>query len=330
MKTIRLSGIILLSAMLLIACKKVSYKKTNSGLAYKLYPGKGKDSAIKAGDVVKINYSILFNDSLMDNFSSYGKMPAYVMVQAQMMGKPTYDFRELIIQMRKGDSIVTVQMADSLLKEGSPLLPPHAQKGDRIITRIRIADVFATDSLARADYDKEMVRDRPRQLKEQEKEIAAMAKAAEEQFNREYEELKKSGEVDKEIKAMEMYLAGKKINARRTGKGTFVEIKEQGTGPAAAVKKYVLVKYTGKILATDSTFESNSYPLRLGNWSVIPGWEEGLLIFNEGGKGTLYIPGFLAYGRNPRPGSPFKPFDALKFDVELVKVSDTPIEQPGQ
>jgi len=330
MKTTRLFGILLLSAALLTACKKVSYKKTTSGLAYKLYPGKGKDTLIKAGDIVKINYAILFNDSLMDNFTSYGKMPAYVMVQAQMMDKPSYDFRELILQMRKGDSIVTVQMADSLMKQGSPLLPPNATKGDRIITRIRIVEVFATDSLARADYDKEIVKDRPRQLKEQEKERAAMAKAQEEQFSKEYEELQKSGEVDKAIKAMEAYLAAKKINAQRTGKGTYVEIQQQGTGPAAAVKKYVLVKYAGKMIANDKPFDSGSYALQLGSFSVIRGWEEGLLLFKEGGKGRLFIPGFLAYGKNPRQGSPFGPFEALKFDVEILKVSDTPIEQPQQ
>ncbi len=308
----------------------MSYKKTGSGLAYKLFRGKSTDSLIKAGDFVKFNYSIRFNDSLMDNFYSYDKMPGYLMVQAQTPGKPSYDFRELIIQMRKGDSIVTVQMADTLLKEGSPLLPANASKGDRLTTRIYIVDVFATDSLAMTDYNKELERDKPRQMKEQEKEKAAFVKATDEQFRKEYEELKKSGEVDKEIREMEAWLAAKKINTERTGLGTYVEIQQQGAGPAAAEKKYVLVKYNGRMIANDQPFDSGSYALQLGSRGVIRGWEEGLLLFKEGGKGRLFIPGFLAYGKNPRPGSPFKPFEALKFDVELLKVSDTVIAQPGQ
>jgi FKBP-type peptidyl-prolyl cis-trans isomerase len=49
---------------------------------------------------------------------------------------------------------------------------------------------------------------------------------------------------------------------------------------------------------------------------VIEGWDEGLKLFKAGGKGTLYIPGFLAYGKNANP--PFKSFEALTFDVEVL------------
>jgi FKBP-type peptidyl-prolyl cis-trans isomerase len=58
----------------------------------------------------------------------------------------------------------------------------------------------------------------------------------------------------------------------------------------------------------------------MGN--VIRGWDEGLLLFKKGGKGTIFIPGFLAYGKG-QAGSPFKPFQAMKFDVELLNVSDS-------
>ena len=47
----------------------------------------------------------------------------------------------------------------------------------------------------------------------------------------------------------------------------------------------------------------------------------GLTEFNEGGKGTLYIPGYLAYGSDPGPAN--KPYAALYFDVEVLNVSDT-------
>ncbi|HEX7847962.1 MAG TPA: FKBP-type peptidyl-prolyl cis-trans isomerase, partial [Chitinophagaceae bacterium] len=81
--------------------------------------------------------------------------------------------------------------------------------------------------------------------------------------------------------------------------------------------------YTGKVIDTDSTFESGVYPFQLGTSSAIRGWDEGIPLFKQGGKGTLFIPGFLAYGNNPN--SAFKPFAALKFDIELLEVSDKPI-----
>ncbi len=145
-------------------------------------------------------------------------------------------------------------------------------------------------------------------MKEQEEEMAKMKKQMEEQRMKEEAEMEKSGEAAKGVKAMEEYLAKKNIQAQKTGKGTFVLIKEQGTGPAAELGKYVNVKYTGKILRTDSTFESNVFPLHLGEDPVIAGWTEGLQLFKQGGKGTLYIPGFRAYGANPRPGSGFQSF----------------------
>jgi FKBP-type peptidyl-prolyl cis-trans isomerase len=232
--------------------------------------------------------------------------------------------------MRKGDSIITVQMADTLLKQPQPppFLPSNAKKGDRLTITIRIVEVFKIDSLAQVDYNIEAERDRPRQMKEQEAMMAKTKKDREEQIKKEDEELAKSGEIAKEIQEIEKYLTAKKINAQKTGKGTFVELKQQGSGPLAEAKKYVLVKYTGRFLSTDSIFQTNSYPFQLGMGDVIRGWDEGLLLFKEGGKGTLFIPGFLAYGKNAPPGSPFKPFESLKFDVELIKVSDTLIEQP--
>ena len=114
---------------------------------------------------------------------------------------------------------------------------------------------------------------------------------------------------------MESYLASKKITAQQTGSGTFVVIKQQGTGASVNDEDTVTVKYTGRILATDSVFQSNTYTFPLGE-AADQGWDEGVKLFKVGGKGTIYIPGFLAYGANPRP--PFRPFEALIFDVELT------------
>ena len=326
----RINYLLVLIATLLFtaACKNVSYKKTKSGLAYKIFPSNGKDSLLKEGQIVKFNYSIKFNDSLMDRFNSYGKVPGYVKVQA--MPKPSYDFQELLTMLKKGDSVITVQMADTLLKQQSQLLPPNAKKGDRLTMSLKIVEVFLVDSLAMADYTIEMEKDKPRQMKEQEEQIAKQQKEQEEQRLKEEQELEKSGEIAKELKEMEAWLASKNIKAQKTGKGTYVYIQEQGTGPAAENNKYVNVKYTGKLLETDSVFQSNSYAFQLGKGAAIRGWDEGLLLFKKGGKGTLFVPGFLAYGKNPPPGSPFKVFEPLKFDIELLDVSDAPIQQQEQ
>lgn len=329
MKPVYYSLVMIATIAIAASCNNVSYQKTKSGMLYKIISsGKANDSLIKEGQIVKFNYTIKFNDSLMDRFNSYGKLPGYVKIPNEQ--KPAYDFQEILTLMRKGDSAITVQMADTLMKMQSQMLPPNAKKGDRLTMTIKITDVFAIDSIAQGDFQKEQEKDRPRQMKEQEEQMAKMEKEMNEQKQKDELEMEKSGEAAKGVQEMEAFLKAKNITAQKTGKGTFVVIQQQGTGPQAEDGKYVTVKYDGKFLATDSSFQANSYTFQLGKGKVVAGWDEGLKLFKEGGKGTLYVPGFRAYGKNPPQGSPFKPFEPLKFDVELLKVSDTLPNEPAQ
>ena len=306
---------------LMTACKNVNYRKTKSGLLYKIFPGKGGGSLVREGNVVKYNVTYKLNDDSV-LYTSYGKAPSYNNVKE--VGAGTYNMAEIFTMMRKGDSAVTVQILDSLIKRGAQI-PFAVHKGDRLVSHFRIIEVFATDSLARPDFNAEMEKDKPRQMKEQEEKVAKMKKQQMQEMDDAIAQYEASGEAAKGIKEMEAWLAAKKINAKRTGKGTFVLIQDAGSGAPAQAGKYVQVKYTGKLLSNDSTFESNVYPsLQLGVDPVIKGWEEGLELFKQGGKGTIYIPGFLAYGN--QPGSMFKPFAPMKFDVEILEVSDKPIE----
>lgn len=308
----------------LTACNQVSYKKTKTGLLYKIIPSSNKDSLVKSGQWLKIHFTQKINeDSVLQ--TTYGKMPIY----QQLVENPnlTYDPAEVFPFLKKGDSVVIVQFVDSLLaKQNNPgaALPPYLKKGDKLTLYFTVLDVLRSDSAYQNDVQKELVKDKPRQDKEQAEQMEKMRKEIKEQKEKEYAELKKTGEDVKQIKVVEDYLAKKGIKATKTGTGTFVVINQQGTGPKAEVGKFLTVKYSGKFLRTDSVFQENTYPgLELGVGAVIGGWDEGLQLFNEGGKGTLYIPGFLGYGKNPPPNSPFQMDDPLIFDIEVVKVSNT-------
>lgn len=136
-----------------------------------------------------------------------------------------------------------------------------------------------------------------------------------------------AGQKDRDQLVVDEYIKKNNINATKLGKGTYVKIDEAGTGPKADSGKFVSVKYRGKILATGKEFESTMEPEKdpitfpLGVGQVIQGWDEGIKEFAKGGKGTLYIPGFLSYGSRPGPGG--QPNEALMFDIELVSISDT-------
>lgn len=101
-----------------------------------------------------------------------------------------------------------------------------------------------------------------------------------------------------------------------------------GDGPTPQPGDYVAVHYRGTLAdgtVFDSSFERGE-PIRfpLGRGVVIPGWDEGIGLMQEGGTATLVIPPDLAYGAQGSP--PTIPANAtLTFEVELVDVwSGTP------
>jgi len=288
------------------SCKyNPDYQKTKSGVMYKIFSD-GKDSLAKAGNILKLNVIIKtgIKDSVLQ--TTYGKMPLFVPVRTDLP-EEIYSQAEVFPLLRKGDSAVMVQLQDTIMKKGMGMQNlPFYRKGDKIITIVKVLDVFASEEAATKDRDGEIKKEMARIDKEREADL-----------------------VDG-VKEMENWLAKNNIKAVKTGKGTFVAVKDPGNGNQADSGKYVSVRYEGKILNDGKMFESNmdtskARPItfQLGTGGVIPGWEEGLKLFKKGGKGTLYIPGALAYGRNPQPNSPFKPNDALIFDIVMEDVMDS-------
>lgn len=310
-------------AIVMVSCGQ-DYKKTKSGLVYKIFPGSSKDTLPGGTDKIKFQVIQKINDSVL--YTSYDKMPLF----QQWAKDPRVEYTpyEIIFMMKKGDSATIIQMFDSLARRGQQRQYPMAKKGDRITTYIKVLDIFRDDSTYEKDFNAEMLKDKPRQdreMKEQEeKQKAEIAKRIEEYKKQqaiELEELRKSGGIEKQEKEVLDYLAKKKItNFKKVG-GTYVVVKEKGNGVPALNNKFIHVKYAGRVLATDSVFQANEYIFPLGQEEVIKGWDEGIAEFNKGGKGTLYIPGYLAYGSSPGPAN--VPWSALIFEVEILNVSDT-------
>jgi peptidylprolyl isomerase len=97
-----------------------------------------------------------------------------------------------------------------------------------------------------------------------------------------------------------------------------------GSGPKPQAGEIVSVHYTGT-LEDGTVFDSSrergepiSFPLGVGY--VIPGWDEGIALMNQGGQATLVIPPDLAYGAEGS-GDVIPANATLTFDVELVAIA---------
>lgn len=112
-------------------------------------------------------------------------------------------------------------------------------------------------------------------------------------------------------------------HAQKSPSGLLYVIEKQGSGKQAEPGKTVKVHYTGK-LPNGNKFDSSldrGQPIEftLGQGQVIKGWDEGIALFREGGKGTLIIPYELGYGERGYPPV-IPPKATLIFDIELIEV----------
>lgn len=123
----------------------------------------------------------------------------------------------------------------------------------------------------------------------------------------------------------------KQINNQQT-KNNMEELQiktiKEGTGEPITVGQTAEVNYTGKLV--DGTVFDSSIPrgqtfeFRLGEGSVIAGWEEGVKGMKVGEKRELTIPGNMAYGSrgvpNGQGGYVIPPNATLVFEVDLVSI----------
>ncbi len=292
MKTI--STYLLISLVLLgaAAFNNAFLKKTKRGLMYKIISD-GKGQPAKKGEFLKFNLVQKVRDSVLS--TSYGGVPYYVPVDSP---RPIYHPSEIFAMLRKGDSAVTVLLADSLLRKGGGQLPPYLKRKDKITLSFKILDIFPDEQAVLADR-----------------------------------KLEAAKEKDREVKVVEKYLADSNIHATKTELGTYVVIKDPGNGPAVDTGKQVVVHYTGKLFPTGKVFESNmtgpgNEPLRfvIGQHMMIPGMEDGVRQLHQGGKGTIYIPAFLGYDQRPGPGH--TAYENLIFEVVVDSVRNAPPPQP--
>jgi peptidylprolyl isomerase len=130
-------------------------------------------------------------------------------------------------------------------------------------------------------------------------------------------------EAQEAAAAADKALADLVAGFERTDSGLYYRMDTVGSGPCPSKGQNVKVHYTG-MLTDGSIFDSSvqrgtPIAIAIGVGQVIEGWDEGIMLLNEGSKARFVIPSHLGYGSRGA-GGVIPPNATLIFDVELVKV----------
>ncbi|MEZ4774671.1 MAG: FKBP-type peptidyl-prolyl cis-trans isomerase [Bacteroidia bacterium] len=121
--------------------------------------------------------------------------------------------------------------------------------------------------------------------------------------------------IDKAI--IEDYIAENGLVGQWTTNGVFYTMEKEGVGTAhPTTSSSIEIIYEGKFLDGTTFDSSKGFPVNFNVYSLIRGWQEGILQYKKESKGTMIIPSGLAYGPNGTYGIPG---DAvILFNIELL------------
>lgn len=293
-------SILIFCAFTITANAQNTLQRTTQGALYTIFTQNTGDR-LKLDDVVSLNITQKTDkDSLLTSTYAMGH-PVQIKIQAP---QNVTDMMEIFPLLTVGDSLLVKIPADSVFKGHEESRPPFFPVGSYFNFYIKVVKVQTlNDAIA-----------------ERNAEVAKINAA--------------------EITAANKYVTDNKLVVKTTASGLKYMITKASVKPKPQTGDTVYVNYTGKLLngqvfdssiaavaqkaglpQGDRTYEPISFVV--GKGQVIKGWDQGLLLMNEGAKAKFIIPSSLAYGEQGA-GDAIPPFSTLIFDVELVKVKRIP------
>lgn len=275
-----------------------------NGVSYEIFT-KSASEKIKMNDVITFNFvQKTDKDSVLFNSFEAGRPVTIAVDSSRNIADLMYFFPLL----GEKDSALVKIPADSLFKDGQMERPSFFPAGSNLQFVIKVDKVQSMEQA----------------MAERQKLIDAQAKTTD------------SLKVN-ELSILDAFVAKNQLKMTSTPSGLRYSILRPSTKIRPVAGDTVYVNYTGRTLngkLFDSSIEAEAKKAGLqqpgrnyepidfvvGQGEVIPGWDEGLLLLNEGSKARFLIPSNLAYG--PRgAGQDIAPFSTLDFEVELVKVA---------
>ncbi len=269
-----------LATSLLFSCDQFKVTQDPDGSKYQIHEG-GKGKKINVGDMLTFDLVIKSaNDSTFED--TYKRKQPITMV-AQ---KGTYKgaFETALMHLTEGDSATVMVNADSLFARVQQPLPAGITKGSDIRFIVKIKSTQTREEFQKA------------------------------------QDAKKGNEA----KIMEDFAKKNFPTATKTQYGMYRVVVKEGAGEMIKSGQTATVDYTGKTM-DGKIFDSSvgkpgpKFQVPVGQGSVIPGWEQALVMMKKGEKAIFFIPSNLAYGEQGAGGT-IGPFSSLIFEMEVLDV----------
>ncbi len=100
--------------------------------------------------------------------------------------------------------------------------------------------------------------------------------------------------------------------------GLFYVVENPGTGVHPTLISNIRIRYTGYYI-DEKVFDSSVGSLFQLQRTIL-GWQIGIPLFKNGGKGKLMIPSAMGYGAYPPYGSGIRRNAVLIFDFEIIDI----------
>lgn len=270
-------------------------------ISYKIFPS-NSGIAAKPGYFVKWDIQNYVGDVLQSD--SRNSTPVYTQLDSNSVPA---DYLKIFYKAQNGDSIAMSVPIDSATR-GTPNATHDGKIG---YIRMKLLGIYPSKEEATAD---QALENKKMAYKDSIHTIQQQAT---------------------DSKLIQQYVAEKKLKGFSTRSGMFVAYKNKGTGKPIVKGEKIKVNYTGATL-DGIVFDSNvdpkfghvtPYEVAAGIAQVIMGWNEGLLLFNKGGEGTLIIPSALAYG-SAGYGGAIGPDAVLVFDMKVLDDAPAAVVKP--
>ncbi|MGM0579371.1 MAG: FKBP-type peptidyl-prolyl cis-trans isomerase [Bacteroidota bacterium] len=305
----KLTLALFLSMSLIWACDNEKKTETPDGVEYVLVESNDGES-LEEGEFAIFSLKLEDSkDSVLLDSDEVGELPIPIEDSVLSTRGPLFS---ILKGLKIGDSIKTKLTASEVFTQGfQQPVSPEMEETEKLNVYAKAIQKFDT-----AGYMEW----------QQQKRSEAM------------EKMQKEAEEQKGIddKLIQDFLSENNIEAEKTESGLYYMITEETSGEKPEAGDTVRVNYVGKLM--DGTIFDTSYEdiateadilneereygpieIPIGKGRVIQGWDEGIMLLNEGSEATLYIPSGLAYG--PRAAGAAIPANStLIFDVELVEV----------